>query len=56
MGSLFQKLHHKKYTKLVARPLGREQGREAGREGVLFYEDSLMGLSYAEFQCQSAVR
>ena len=49
MGSLFQMPHHKKYTKLVERPLSLEQGWGAGREGDLFYEDSLLGLSYAEF-------
>ncbi|UCF85348.1 MAG: hypothetical protein JSV50_06845 [Desulfobacteraceae bacterium] len=33
-GSLFQKPHHKKYTKLVARPLGLEQGAEEARQGL----------------------
>jgi hypothetical protein len=48
-GSLFKKPHHKNYTKLVERPLGLEQGWGAGREGNLFYEGSLLGLSWAEF-------
>ena len=50
MGISFSKAASQIYTKLVARPLGLEQGRGAGREGDLFYEDFLLGLSYAEFQ------
>ena len=56
MGSLFQKTHHKNYTKLVARPLSHEQRWGAGRGGDRFYKESFLGLSWAEFQSQSAVR
>ena len=40
----------------MERPLCLEQGRGAGREGDFFFEGSLLGLSWAEFQCQPAVR
>ena len=56
MGISFSKAASQKYTKLVARPLSLEQRWGAGRGGDLFYEDSLLGLSWAEFQSQPAVR
>jgi hypothetical protein len=40
----------------VARPLGPEQGRETSREGYRYKGICLVGLSWVEFQGQSAVQ